>query len=568
MTAGNRVLVSWIALNNDPYERKRGEATYKLVNNEPVPGPTLTILFDDASPFIGLIGDVVILHRKTDGPEGVHEKRAVEETVVALREQKDDLRIHLEPWSGSDPTDHRDIFEFLKEILPRLRRRFAERELILHISPGTPSMQTIWVLMAETGFVESPFQLVKSYRKIERRGRPAVVPVKLGIETFYKVYKTTRPRQVASEDQDLVWDPGRFQTTVMRKLFAEARRFAHLNVPVMILGERGTGKTTLAGWMRMHSPFRRSSQDAHWPAVACGQYSPETMRSELFGYKKGSFTGATKDTDGLLAAADGDTLFLDEVGDVSCDLQRLLIKALEEKKYFPLGDDRPRKSDFRLLTATNVGWSELQRRLDPDFLDRITLLTLVLPPLREIRDEIPWLWETAFEQAVQRTGIGKRQSQLGVAHHRRIASNLMLHPLSGNLRDLFRVAYRVLAAKADPDNPLNPEEAVEYGLQGLEDGGGQKIVPESLSRSVVRAFADLRPLDALFGKIERIPFKTVERDLKAYIAKELRRLAKIRSIPVEQLCDVTDRTLRSWIDDARKESSESRNISSKNHKVK
>jgi ABC-type Zn2+ transport system substrate-binding protein/surface adhesin len=85
---------------------------------------------------------------------------------------------------------------------------------------------------------------------------------------------------------------------------------------------------------------------------------------------------------------------------------------------------------------------------------------------------------------------------------------------------------------------------------------------------VVRAFADLRPLDALFGKIERIPFKTVERDLKAYIAKELRRLAKIRSIPVEQLCDVTDRTLRSWIDDARKESSESRNISSKNHKVK
>ena len=79
-------------------------------------------------------------------------------------------------------------------------------------------MQTIWVLMGTTGFIEAPFQLVKSYRRHERRGRPAVVPVELDIETFYKVYKTAGPRQVASEEQGVFWDPRNFRTDVMRHL--------------------------------------------------------------------------------------------------------------------------------------------------------------------------------------------------------------------------------------------------------------------------------------------------------------------------------------------------------------
>src|SRR4029079_8610403 len=140
----------------------------------------------------------------------------------------------------------------------------------------------------------------------------------------------------------------KFRTDRMRWLFDEARRFAQVKVPVLILGERGTGKSTLAGWIRLHSPYRKKELDAHWPAVACGQYTPETMRSELFGYKRGAFTGAMKDHEGLLAMAHKDSLFLDEIGDVSRDLQRLLIKALEEKRYMRLGEDRTRDSDFRL----------------------------------------------------------------------------------------------------------------------------------------------------------------------------------------------------------------------------
>ena len=213
-------------------------------------------------------------------------------------------------------------------------------------------MHTVWVLMAETGFVEPPFTVVKSYRRSERGGRPAVVPVELGIETFYKTYKASRPRQLGSEEQGVIWDPSRFRTEAMKRVYADARRVAPLNVPVLIRGERGTGKTTMANWIRSNSPYKREEQNANWPSVACGQYGPETMRAELFGYRKGAFTGATADREGLLAAAHRDTLFLDEVGDVSRDLQRLLIRAVEEKRYFALGDDKPRESKFRLLTAT------------------------------------------------------------------------------------------------------------------------------------------------------------------------------------------------------------------------
>jgi DNA-binding NtrC family response regulator len=538
------VLLTWVAVNNDPYERDGQSGLARLVNGAPIPGPTLTLLCDADSSYAGRINDVVLLHRAPRGGANEREERAVTELGVALRERS--IRAHCVPWDGDDPTDHRGVFEFLRDKLPGLRRRFSGRELVIHISPGTPSMHTVWVLMAETGFVEPPFTVVKSYRRAERRGGHAVVPVELGIETFYKVYKTSSPRQVASEDQRVVWDPARFQTDAMRKVYAEARRYAGLNVPVLIRGERGTGKTTLAGWIRANSPFKREGQDTRWPSVACGQYSPETMRAELFGYKRGAFTGATTDREGLLAAAHRDTLFLDEVGDISRELQRLLIKAIEEKKYFALGDDKPRESDFRLLTATNITKQELQQRLDPDFIDRISLLTVDLPPLRDVGGELPWLWEVVYEEAAHRAGVTKRRATLGAAPHSRVVEQLRRHPLPGNLRDLFRVAYRVLAARNDVDAPMSPAEAVEYGLEALLGPPAGEAQATSMSEALARAFSSGNPIDDLLLSRGQIATAEVLADFKAFIAAELRRIAAARAVPVDKLCDVSERSIREW----------------------
>ena len=540
------VLISWVAIANDPYERERG-GDARLVDGQPIMGPTLTLLFDPESPWSGQVGDVVLLHRDVEGGGGERERRAVGETVEELGRQSPPPRVHLEAWDGDDPTDHRGIFEFLRDRLPELRKRFKGRELVLHVSPGTPSMHTVWVLMAETGFIEPPFTVVKSYRRHERRGRGAVVPVELGIETFYKRYKASRPRQASSEEQSVIWDPGRFQTHAMLEVFAEARRFAQLNVPVLLRGERGTGKTTLANWIRSNSPFKRDEQDARWPSVACGQYNPETMRAELFGYKKGAFTGATADREGLLAVAHRDTLFLDEVGDVGPDLQRLLIRAIEEKRYFALGDDKPRDSDFRLLTATNIDDAELRRRLDPDFLDRISLFSLTLPPLRDVPDELPWLWEVVYLEATRRAGVTKRRAALGKEHHERVIANLRRHPLPGNLRDLFRVAYRVLAARHDVAEPLSPADATAYGLEALGVSSAPALRVAAQSRSVAGAFAHGTTIDDLLSPGESIQTDLLFADLKAFLAKEVRRIASERGVDVKELCGKSERTLQDWI---------------------
>ena len=545
MKSTSPVLVSWIAVNNDPYERDFRTSEYRVEHGEPVPGPTLTLLNDPESPFAGKIKDVVLLHRKPATGPSEKEQRATNETIETLKANS--VRVRLEAWPGEDPTDHREIFEFLKGKMLDIRQLFPGRDLIIHISPGTPSMQTIWVLMAETGFIDHPFELVKSYRRSDRRGRPAVVPVEVGIGTFYKAYKSSRPAQVSSEEQGVLWDPKMFQSDKMKAVYAEARRFAQINVPIMIVGERGTGKTTLASWIRSSSPFRQEASNKDWPCVACGQYSPETMRAELFGYKKGSFTGATADRSGLLARAHNDTLFLDEVGDVSRDMQRLLIRAIEEKNYVALGDDKSRESNFRLITATNLDDVELRRRLDPDFFDRISLLTLELPPLREIQSEISWLWEAVYNEALRRSGASGVAS-LGASGHRRIVKYLQSHPLPGNLRDLFRVAYRVLAVCGDTETPISSADAVEYGLAGLTTAGSPVATDPAVSHAkvIAGAFSESTPIDGVLEMPAFVKTGQVLGEFKAYLATELRRLATIRKVKHKDICDVSDRTLRDW----------------------
>ena len=199
----------------------------------------------------------------------------------------------------------------------------------------------------------------------------------------------------------------------------------------------------------------------------------------------------------------------------------------------------------------------MHKRLDPDFFDRISYLTLRLPPLREIADELHWLWPRAYQSAITRAGADKQRAQFAQSHHDHVMAKLKRHLLPGNMRDLFRVAYRILAARNDADEPLAPADAVAYGLEALS-GFATSSSEGSISQSVARAFADKVPLNAL---VEEGPLdtKAVERDLKQYLADEIRRIAKDTERPIDQLCDQTDRTLRSWSKPKGKISSEARN---------
>lgn len=541
MSADRLVLLSWIAAAKDPFERDQGGG-YREVGGKRVPGPTLTLLTDPASDLAGKVTDAVILRQ--GGKDADRHTRTYDDLVGAIGKQCPTLQLHPLVWESDDPTDHAALFEFLRLRLPDVRRKFQGRELVIHISPGTPSMQTIWVLMASTGFIEAPFRVVKSVERAHRRDGRAVVPVELGIDTFYKRYQDTRPTGITTGEEAVQWDPTKFRSPVLTELFREARRVAKLKIPVLLLGERGTGKTTLAGWIRASSPYRKSALDKGWPAVACGQFSSsETMRAELFGYQKGAFTGAVTRRDGLLHAADGDTLFLDEIGDVSRDLQRLLIKAIEEHRFQRMGSTETEKSDFRLVTATNLPVAALAEKLDADFFDRIRASVLRVPALREIPEDIGWLWDTTLLEAARRACVGTRWAKLSDRERTRLLAALGKHPLPGNLRDLFRVAWRYLAARADDDAPLPPSEALDYALGALEP---QEALGGDHARTIAARFAARAPLPA--SLLDQGPIQTdaLFGSLKEYLGQELARLQSETGRPYSDITDVGERSLRNW----------------------
>jgi len=536
------VLITWIGTRTDPYVRGEDGLTFKQGPNGLIPGPTLTLLTDPESSYAGRIKDIVVLRQKGREPE--KHDRIYEELVTALAEHAPDVQLHPETWTHDDPTDHAVIYDWLRSLLPRVRRRFRGRELVVHLSPGTAAMHTVWVLMAETGFIAEPFTAVQSLRAHQRRGRAAVLPLDLGVDTFFKRWQETRPGSETSAPRAIRWDPRQFRSNKLRALYDDARRVARLRVPVLILGERGTGKTTLASWIRFRSPFRKPELDGAWPAVPCGQYTPQTMRSELFGHVKGAFTDAKKDKPGLLARADKDTLFLDEVGDISRDLQRLLIKVLEEGTYQPLGSDGTSRTDVRLLTATNLPPDLLAERLDADFLDRISPFTLRVPALREIPEELEWLWPTVLEEAAQRSRAPARYATMGARHRARVLRALRAHPLPGNVRDLFRVAWHFLAARSDDDAPMTVAEAVEYAVGVLDGGAGQA----GFARSAVlaRAFADRRSMDPAWLEDGPLDPELAISEFKGWFGHEAPNLAAAVEQPVGEVVTVSERTLRNW----------------------
>jgi DNA-binding NtrC family response regulator len=177
----------------------------------------------------------------------------------------------------------------------------------------------------------------------------------------------------------------------MRELFALIERVAASDANILVQGEHGTGKELVA------DAIHRQSLRAHRACVRvnCAAIPRDLLESELFGHRKGAFTGATGDRVGLLEMAHGGSLLLDEIGEMSPYLQTKLLRVLEEREYRPVGGDRTVKTDFRLICATNVDLDEARHtgRFREDLYFRINTITLVVPPLRERIEDVPALCE-------------------------------------------------------------------------------------------------------------------------------------------------------------------------------
>jgi transcriptional regulator with PAS, ATPase and Fis domain len=174
----------------------------------------------------------------------------------------------------------------------------------------------------------------------------------------------------------------------MYEVFKTLDKITETNISIFINGETGTGKELIAKALHYNNPERCKNR---FVAINCGGIPPNLIESELFGYKVGAFTGATKDKKGLFAEADGGTLFMDEIADLELALQVKLLRALEEGEVIPVGDTRPVRFSLRVVSASHKNLSDLIRegKFREDLYYRICQIRIPLPPLRERPEDIP-----------------------------------------------------------------------------------------------------------------------------------------------------------------------------------
>ena len=231
------------------------------------------------------------------------------------------------------------------------------------------------------------------------------------------------------------------RSPAMQRTLALARKVADSDATLLIRGESGTGKTVLA--RAIHAWSRRASRS--FGVVSCPTLAAELLESELFGHVKGAFTGAWRDHPGRLAACEGGTLLLDEIGDLPLALQPKLLRVLQEKEYERLGDTVTRKADVRIITATSVDLEGAVRAggFREDLFYRLNVMELLMPPLRDRREDILPLAERLLAFLARQN----HRKILGFTAEAQEA--LVNYPWPGNVRELRNAIERAVLLSSD-----------------------------------------------------------------------------------------------------------------------
>jgi DNA-binding NtrC family response regulator len=236
-------------------------------------------------------------------------------------------------------------------------------------------------------------------------------------------------------------DPFLGHSTAIQELSKSAHRASEANTTILIQGETGTGKGVLARWL--HDVSSRSN--SAFVDLNCAGLSRELIESELFGHQKGAFTGAISNKLGFLEAANQGTLFLDEIGDMDLQVQSKILKVVEEKCFYRLGDVHERKSSALIIAATHRDLKRLAESgaFRSDLYFRISALRLRIPPLRERLEDIPSITDRLLEQL----GSNMKHGVLQISDNAR--AMLQHYPWPGNIRELRNVLERAALLSDD-----------------------------------------------------------------------------------------------------------------------
>jgi len=254
---------------------------------------------------------------------------------------------------------------------------------------------------------------------------------------------------------------------LMKSVFERASAAAHSNAPVFIVGETGTGKELLA--KAIHIRGERAGKP--FMGINCGAIPRDLLESELFGYRKGAFTGAVRDHEGLFAAADKGTIFLDEIGEMPKELQVRLLRVLEEYKVRPIGHTQEISLDVRVIAASNHSIEDLKKTyLREDLFFRLAVIVIELPPLRERKGDIPLL----IDHFINRFNNKYSKKVKGLSEG--AFSSLYNYHFPGNIRELENLIEGILAVIPAGKNTITEKELKEHLLWQQPKGSEHQIL--------------------------------------------------------------------------------------------
>lgn len=333
------------------------------------------------------------------------------------------------------------------EALDALARTRFDAVFLDHRMPGMDGLQTLSALRARAGrlppvIVLTAFSSAGNTIEAMRLGAFDHLAKPIGREAVREVLERALQQRTATapsaapddaDDAELIGP-----SEAMREVHKRIGLAAASAMPVLVLGETGTGKEMVARALHRHS----ARAGGPFVAINCSAIPKELLESELFGHVRGAFTGATGERPGCFRAADGGVLLLDEIGDMALDVQAKMLRALQEGEVTPLGGHRTVKVDVRVVAATHRDLRAAVRegRFREDLLYRLDVLSIRLPPLRERLADIIPLAEHFLRRAVPRDATEPPKSLSAEA-----ARRLLGHPWPGNVRELRNAMERCQA---------------------------------------------------------------------------------------------------------------------------
>jgi len=381
----------------------------------------------------------------------------------------------------SDPWDFEEVYTALHDFAAAYPFDQEREDYLVHITTGTHVAQICLFMLTETR--KFPAKLIQSSPRSRTGGSDGTYRIiDLDLSKYHSI--AARFQREFTDNISGLKSGIATRNATFNRLIEELEHVAANSVdPLLLMGPTGAGKSQLARRVYELKKHRRQVEGA-FVEVNCATLRGDAAMSALFGHKKGAFTGAASDRAGLLRAADGGVLFLDEIGELGIDEQAMFLRALEEKRFMPLGSDIEVSSDFQLIVGTNRNLlDQVSRgRFRDDLLARINLWTFHLPALRERPEDIEPNLEYELAMFSKRTGRTARFSTEAREQYLRFATDGAA-VWAGNFRDLSASVTRMATLSR---SGRITEELIEAEVQRLQNGWGSgALVQDDLCTRVL-----------------------------------------------------------------------------------